>query len=485
MSRKAFGLTVVLLIALVVRGYGAAAFPFEQDELYTIEEATNLFDTRLLPGIQARPLFFLIEHPLVTNLPQTELVLRLLALVFGMAGVWVTWLLARQILSERASMFAMLIAALSPWHMYASAFTRYYSLIYLLAALVYWLLPKALDKDTPRAYLLAMIPLLLGAWSHPSFVFPIAGAILAAVLLPPVRGNSAGTLSAPPQSSGIKIHWPTRNGWLFLWLPFLGISAAVWGIIQAIHGSAAVDNGGDRGLLATLRLLPAMVDWMTPTIFIAGAVGALLLASSSNLERRRFGYMTLAGVIVMFVALFGLAFITSIYADYGMAALPLVFVSVAGLVQWILDYVPENRQRLVAWVVGSVIFIGTLPSIVSYLSDGTRFDYRPAFAAIQAEQEKTGVEQAVFAWPIIIARHYAPEFREHELLADRARLDSLLNQEREAWAVVSVKRYGIVHDDNGEMGLWLSENCRLVDTYQRPRLDYRLYRVDLWRCTAV
>jgi len=42
--------------------------------------------------------------------------------------------------------------------------------------------------------------------------------------------------------------------------------------------------------------------------------------------------MILFGVTGMLVALFALSFVTAIYADYGIAALPLVFVAVAALV---------------------------------------------------------------------------------------------------------------------------------------------------------
>jgi hypothetical protein len=459
-------LIVILLVAFVVRLYGVITFPFEQDELYTINEATLLFDTPLLPGIQARPLFFFLTHPIVTNLPQIPEILRILPLIFGILGVWVTWILASKLLSNRAALFAALLAALSPWHMYASAFTRYYSLIYLLAALVYWLVPKAYDTDDPKTYFWAFVALLLGLWTHPSFVFPVAAAILVVMTF--------------TREGKIRWQWPTKNGWLYLWGPFFGASAIVWGTIRAVHGSSAVDNGGDRGMLATLRLIPAMIDWMTPIVFVAGAIGALLLIASPLRERRRFGLMTLVGVIGMLIALFGLSFITSIYADYGIAALPLVFISVAAILQWAMDELPEARQRVMAYVFGALIIVGSLPSVLSYLSDGTRFDYRPAFKRIAAE----GPDKAVFAWPIILFRAYAPELRGHELLPDRQRLDSLLSQEREAWAVVSVKRYGIVGDDRGDVAQWLSQHCHLVDHYQRPRLDYRMYRVDLWRCTS-
>jgi hypothetical protein len=91
----------------------------------------------------------------------------------------------------------------------------------------------------------------------------------------------------------------------------------------------------------------------------------------------------------------------------------------------------------------------------------------------------------VFTWPLILQRHYAPQLRAYEMPTTKRKLDSLLTKERDVWAVVSVKRYGIVGDDAGEMSTWLRSHCHPVDEYQRPRIDYRMYRVDLWRCTYI
>jgi hypothetical protein len=145
----------------------------------------------------------------------------------------------------------------------------------------------------------------------------------------------------------------------------------------------------------------------------------------------------------------------------------------------VLETVVENRRGAVAAVLSVVLAIGVLPSFISHLSDGTRFDYRPAYATIQRKAPTV----PVLTWPLILQRHYAPQLRASELPRSRPRLDSLLIMNDDLWAVVSVKRYGIVGDDTGEMQAWLSDNCRQVDQYQRPRLDYRVYRVELWRCT--
>src|SRR5665213_3692634 len=126
-----------MVMAVLLRVYEVFRFPFEQDELYTIDEAINLFHTRLLPGIQARPFFFLLEHPFLSVLPHTAPWIRILPLLFGVAGVWVTWRLARDLAGPVVGFVALALVAISPWQLYVSGFARYYSLLYLLAALIY------------------------------------------------------------------------------------------------------------------------------------------------------------------------------------------------------------------------------------------------------------------------------------------------------------------------------------------------------------
>jgi hypothetical protein len=456
-----------MIVAVLLRVYEVFRFPFEQDELYTIDEATNLFHTRLLPGIQARPVFFLLEHPFLSlSAAPSAPYLRLLPLIFGVAGVWVTWRLARDLAGPVAGFMALVLVTISPWHLYASGFARYYSLLYLLAALVYWQLPRAIDGDRAPWYLTVLVPLFLGTWTHPSFVFPMIGVALAASLFPP--------------SGGVSFHWPTRTAWIWLWGPFLGLSVVVLVAMRILHHSADVANGGDRGLLATLRLVPAMVDWMTLLVAASAVAGVVLLARSGSGSARRFGWMAVFGCVFTLVALFALSFRTSIYADYGIAALPLVLVVAAFPIAWLAEHLSPNVAQFGANSIAWILVIGILPSTFSHLSDGTRFDYRPALSQINS----AGASLEVLAWPIAIQRAYDPALKSRELPTSAAGLDSALKRYQDLWAIVSVKRYGIVGDDTGEMAQWLRQNCRQKGEYQRPRLDYRIYRVDLWRCTA-
>ena len=459
-------LGAVVVLASVLRLYGALAFPFEQDELYTLLESRDLFQTTLQPGIEARPLYYLLQHPLLTLLPASEVSLRLLPLLFGVLGIWVTWELGRRSLGVTAGLIAAFLVAVSPWHIHASGMARYWSLIYLLAALSYLLLPAAYASDRPRPYLLSLLVLLLGTATHPSFVFPVLGVVVA--------------LSLVSEGHARRWRWPTARAWLHLWGPYVLFLALAFGLLLAGGNEGALRNWAGRGAAASLRLIPAMIQWMTVTVFVAGAVGALLLLRSPGLAERRWGAMALLGTSLTMMVLLAASLVTDVYADYATAALPLVFVSAGGLVQLGVRVVNAPSRTVAAWVAATVLFAGVVPSTLSHLIDGTRFDYRPAFQYI-ARVEPT---RPVVTDPIILQRWYAAELDGRPLFRGGAYLDSLVRAEGDVWAVISESRYGIIGDHGGVLSRWLGEYCRTAATHERPRLDYRTYRVRVLRCTA-
>lgn len=439
--------------------------PFEQDELYSVIEARWLFDSPLNPGIHARPLYYLMQHPLLDLFPVTHLTMRLLPVAFGIAGMVVTWILARRILGTAAAILATLLVAVSPWHLHASGMARYWSLVYLLSALFLLFLLEARNYGRPRDYIGALICLLLGTASHPTFFFPVAGIAVGVYM---IRDNDR-----------IGLPIPDRRAMLYLWLPAAVALGAIYVLLSATQGESAVRNWDGRGLAATLRLVPAMVEWATPAVLAMGAMGALVLSGTSNgLHRRTFGLAALLGVIAGGVALLAASFLTDVYADYGITMLPLVFVSAGGLAQVASERM-QTSPLLASAVAGTVLAAAVAPGTVSYLSDGTRFDYRPAFERIQSDAP----DLAVLTAPIIIQRHYASSLRGIELGFETNRLEQVLQEESDVWVIAPVRRYGIWQDANGELADWLVNRCRLDSSYQRPRFDYRLYRTDLYRCT--
>ncbi len=452
---------ILLLLGAGLRLPGLFVYPFEQDELYTVIEATELFDSPLRPGIQARPLYYLMHHTVIDLIPQTHAGLRLPAFIFGVVGIWLTWVVGSRVIGATAGMIAMTMVVISPWHLHASGMARYWSLVYVLSIAFYFYLHRASATRQPRDYLLALLFLVLGSVTHPTFIFPVVGVVFA-------LGGGRGP----------RLHWPARQALAYLWAPFGALVLLALGYIFITGNQSEVRNFDGRGLLATLRLLPAMVQWMTPTIFVTGVLGSVLLQFDTAATYRRWGALALLGSGAALFLLAVASLVTDVYADYGMAVLPFFFISTGALVQLGTRRLPASAGGVLGWAAAGVLVAGILPSTLSHLSDGTRFDYRPAFRQIAV----TAPDLPVLTWPIVLQQRYAPELEGRELAMTRQFLESQLVRGGDFWAVIPVQRYGIVMDGTGEVGGWLNANCRLSESHQRPRLDYRMYRVDLYRC---
>ena len=134
--------------------------------------------TKLLDYAQAAPVLFLwAEKAAFLLLGASELAMRLLPFLAGLAALFVFWDFARRAVSPLAAAFAVGALALARWPIYLAASFKPYSFDLLAAAVLvnlahrWWTRPGRLG---PLAALAAVVPLALAA-SYPS-VF-VAGAV--------------------------------------------------------------------------------------------------------------------------------------------------------------------------------------------------------------------------------------------------------------------------------------------------------------------
>lgn len=467
-SRKTFetlSLACILLLAALLRARGWLTHGLEQDELYTVLESQYLWDVNLAPGIHSRPLYFLIQHVLLDVLPMAPWAWRLLPFVLGVATVFISYKVANRIFGSPAGLGAAFFMAIAPWHMHTSTFARYWSLV-CLASLIYiahlW---QAYEYGRKRDHLIALAALMVGSATHPSFAFTAAGVALG--------------ISVIRDDGSLGIRWPSRDNWTYLWAPYLLFVAAAFAALKLSGTSNSLQNWGGRGWLASVRLVPAVVEWLTPALSVAALCGAILLLKELRPGVRRFAAMALSGVTVTCVLLLTASTRTDVYAEYATAILPLAFLAIGGLFWTLSRAIPRLRTgHLIA--VAAVISAGVLPSTVSHLLDGSRFDYRPAYEHVR----KTAPQITMVTWPLIIARHYAPDLKAIDLRMRTDYLNELLRRESDFWLVGSYRRYGLVVDDAGVITAWIGRHCSLEHTHERARLDYRVYRVNLYRCRS-
>jgi hypothetical protein len=387
-------------------------------------------------------------------------------LIFGLLGIWITWLLARRVAGDIAGTVAATLAALSPWHIYVSGFARYYSLLYFACGGFYLFAWTAAYWGRRRDSLGALAFALCGSATHPSFLVAVAGPVLGLILI----GNDGRFGLRRPGGTVLRLLWVP-------WVVALGAAAVA---LKFSGQEGQVRNFSGRGSLATLRLVPAIIQWMTPVVGAAGIIGGVAAtAASVSPPLRRWGSMVVAGYVFTPVLLVVASFITDIYADYTIGLLPLAHASCGVLVALAAE-TAGARARGLSIAALLVLVAGVAPWTVSHLSDGTRFDYRPALELVR----NTTPAAPLLAWPEIVARRYAPDLEVRPLHLDPRALESqLLAAAREGfWVIISVREYGTVGDPTFAGTEWLLAHCRRRLVHERMRFDSRRYRVELYRC---
>ncbi len=449
----------VLAIGLALRLLHLGSWGFEQDELYTLHDSSNLAWSRDgAPGIAARPVYYLVQRVLLEVLPVSEWTLRLLPFFFGVFGIWITMRLAREHFGPTASWVAGLLVAFAPWHIYASQMARYWSLVYLLSGIALLLLHRAFEQGTIRAYLGVLGVFVLGGLTHPTFAFPLVGTVLAMHIV-----STGGTLT-----------WqrPTRNALAGLWIPLVLIAFGIAAVLEATGMTRAYSNNESRGILATLRLVPAMVQWLTPEVATAFIISAVLLWVGKQGSDRRWAGTAIMGTLGAGVLLVVASFRTGVYADYGISILPLVFVTIAGLAARLATNI-EGAVGSIVPVGGAALMISAmLPGVVSHHSDGSRHDYRSSLRYIQEH----GPDELVVGWPIVVQRYYAPDLH----MVERWAVETP-SPAAGQWFLVSYQRSRILKEPPG-LREFLDMRCRREHSTERPRLDYRSYRVEVFWC---
>jgi uncharacterized membrane protein len=459
-------LLLLLVVGALLRLPGIWQFDIWQDEIYSIFEARDLIHSPFGPGgMELRPLYFLLLHPVVEAWPQAIALLRFPSLVFGLLGIWATWQLARRTLGRHAALVAAGILTLLPLHINASQIIRYWSLIYLLGALFAAALIKAGETDSRRDHLYVLLWLLLGTLTHPTFAISALGMTLGAHLVS-ARG-------------GLGFQWPTPAAWRFTWVP-AGLLLFAFYLTLWLFFTTERLVGEAAG--SAERLIPALAYNLSPAVVTATALGIVCLLSRHDASARRFGLMALLGTLFSVVTLIvgGFARFLPVSVLYVSGAYPLL-LGCAGALVTCLGATPMYQRRAAA-VLLLVLAAALAPSTVSQVRDGARFDYRPALARIRAEDPGG----TVVLWPLVQVTWAAPELHGIELRSSSttALFDSLSKTHDRFWVILSERRYGSVADEDGSKQHWLARHCSRALASGKARFDFEHYSTVLWDCAA-
>ncbi|MCF6131468.1 glycosyltransferase family 39 protein [Flavobacterium wongokense] len=149
----------ILVVAAILRFYHLDYQSVWLDEIHTINEANpNKSFSEVYQALMVSephpPLYFFIVHILFQIFGYTTFVIRFLAAIIGIAGVFSIYLLGREIFNKKVGMYAMGLLTINYFHLYYSQDARMYPLLFLMTTLSFLYLIKFIKQPSYKSAIL-------------------------------------------------------------------------------------------------------------------------------------------------------------------------------------------------------------------------------------------------------------------------------------------------------------------------------------------
>jgi dolichyl-phosphate-mannose-protein mannosyltransferase len=473
----AFILAGLIVLALVLRTWRLGAWGFEATEMFTLRDSNS-------PQFSnPRPIIYLLNYYLVRPFrPLDEFGLRLFPALFGVLAIPTFYLVVRRLAGTRAALFGAFLLTLSSLHVYYSQFARYWSLVFLLAAVYPYAIYLGLREGNRRMLALGVVTGLAAILAHPISVLLLGG--MGLWLL--------ATYARREQLANL---WSRRSvrGTALLLIVFA--AAIVVHLIPVLRGWISMHDRnpnsgefllhlpGNRGVKQIVILL-SFVDSMTLPLFLAGVLGIYLLWR----ERDRSLALLLAYLAIVpttFLILLSLRAPISTY--YLVPTMPVYFLGAGIFLDRLTELSTALRPRwlLPAAVVAIIIAAGA-PTLVSQYRDGRRYDFRGVAHWLD---QRLGAGDIVFSDQPLVLAHYLDALPVQRLSADTAPLSQSIHSLAQAghegnlWIVAPAPAHAFrTNPKMGSLEGWMYDNCQLRNNIGVSRLDYRQYYLQIYRC---
>ncbi|HEY7480366.1 MAG TPA: glycosyltransferase family 39 protein [Gemmatimonadales bacterium] len=466
----------LILLAFALRFARLGEWGFDSDEIFMLRDSLHLRLTN------PRPLLYALNHFLLAPLvPLNEFWLRFLPAVFGALAVPVFYFVSRRLLGTRAALFGTLLVTLSPQLLIFSQFGRYWSLVFLLAALYPYAIYIGLRERNRGALAVGLVSGVLATLAHPATVLLVGGpAILA--------------LATYLRPRYLRPLWSQRRvRWGALVAVVLGVAIALR-FVPILQGwiSSHDENPGSgqfllppsRGGLKPFIYLLAYVEGLTLPVALTGAVGIYLLWR----ERDRGLALFLASLVLFPVVFLSLIlFRTPVSTYYLLPASPVFFMGAGVFLDRVFQVDWKLRPR---WLLPAtllvVILIPGMPTLISQFLNGRRYDFKGV--AHWLKPRLTPGDAIVSDQPVALG-HYLPGIEVQRLRYNTAPLEESVRAVQRSgqggalWIVAPVPAHAFrTNLKPGGLIRWIYDNCQLSNTVGRSRVDFRQQYLQVYRC---
>lgn len=315
----------------------------------------------------APPLFLLLEKLTINLFGHSELALRALPLLAGIAALPLLWLIARQILGLRSALVAVGILCVIEPAIYYSSEVKQYSTDLLTTLVLWWaFLYYRQSPNRPRLAALFGIGVAAMYFSHPA-IFVLAGGIMALLLSPAAARRP---LICAAVGWGLAF---VPNYWFFLRpLSHEGGLQAYWADAFMPWSTSAVPWGVTAlwGVFADYATM-----WITgpvwPSAYPVAAMGAAVLGVGAIARRSRAMTLLVTGPLVIAMG----AAAAHAYPFSG--RLLLFLVPVPTLLMAAVFLPPRRGDRFDAVVFGAARAVVILAVLAPSAARGAKFLVRP------------------------------------------------------------------------------------------------------------
>ncbi len=153
-------LAAIILLAAVLRFYKLGEWSFWIDEIYTINHAMHHFSRPELilenipPSRDWVPVSVILTAQVLNILGINEWSARLVSAGIGVLTLPILYFALRKTFGNQVILIALLLLAISPWHIFWSQNARFYTSLLLLSTLALFAFYYAIEHDLP-VFLLA------------------------------------------------------------------------------------------------------------------------------------------------------------------------------------------------------------------------------------------------------------------------------------------------------------------------------------------
>lgn len=184
MSRTDTALSPRWIAALALTLIAAAALRFLglqsglwYDEIVTLVTSVRLPMARILtdfPGVNAHPFYSVLAHASIASFGESAWALRLPACLFGIASVWMAFVLGTRLTGRVEAWAGAAVLATSYHHIWFSQNARGYTMLgFFVLLATYWLI-RAQESGRIRDYVFYALACAAGVYTHLTVAFVVA-----------------------------------------------------------------------------------------------------------------------------------------------------------------------------------------------------------------------------------------------------------------------------------------------------------------------